>query len=251
MKSAPEDKPGTQRQARIQWLRQYETVDVPLRFPNGTNVSTGLEHLGMVDTILAFARIAQEYDRYGAQDDDIGSHLSEKEKPTPVQHTQLPLPGWEQLPSFQNLPPVYQRIFPKKLKPTMREPPYPKPPRHHTRTNPHTWKNPVRLTPRFLTRNYWRFWDKLTWSRPKTADVQGDWVSCPYEEVLLWERGEFQKLNYLPPQSRNLDPRFRSRLSEASPPVTDWVQVRKQKEKSKTMVDRVMQRSKSGNKGGW
>lgn len=237
----------TQRQARIQWLKQHETLDIPLRFPKNTGVRTGIENDGVIETIQAFAKVAQEYYKYGPpRGVEPASQLTEREMPTEEAYTVFPLPRTDTLPSFEKLPLVFQKIFPRKLKPTMREPVMPKPPRAQTKSNPGTWKNPVRLTPRLLTRQYQRLWDSLVWVRPKTEDVKGDWVRCSYESMLLYEQGRFEELRELDKQKRwAMEAGPRSRITPMSGSEAAWLREQQRSESNGT-VDRagVQQRSR-------
>ncbi|AFR97120.2 hypothetical protein C343_05255 [Cryptococcus neoformans C23] len=86
------------------------------------------------------------------------------------------------------LPSNLSRIFPTDPRKTrsLPLPPYPPPRPKHTRSNPHTWSLPRKLSGRLVRRIYKRLWDKLIWVRP----VKGDkWKKCGYGELQDWGQG--------------------------------------------------------------
>lgn len=213
--------------------------------PLGSGVQTGNENKGWVESLHAFAKIGQSYGKYGIISEAPVAHLTEKEQPTESAYNSIPLPRGYDLPSFKLLPYNLQMVFPKKLKPTMREPPMPKPPRHETKGNPKTWKHPVRLTPRLLTRAYQRIWDELVWTRPEGQDPQGEWVQCRYEEVLLWEQGRWEELDQVRRTSEfRLSPAIKQCVSDMTQSEAFWVRRNREVKESKGRVDRVLDKHK-------
>lgn len=233
----------SQRQVRVQWLKEYESVDVPLLMPRGSGVYTGNEGKGMAESLHAFAKIGKAYREYGSVSEAPVSHFTEDEVPTDERFTAIGLPNGRELPAFERLPTSLQMLFPTKLKPTLREPPMPKPPRHETRANPKTWKHPVRLTPRLLTRSYQRIWDELSWTRPEGKDREGPWVRCGYEEVLLWEQGRWEELERTRRTSdHRLDPAVRERVMPMTPEESYWVKHGKERKATRATINRLLER---------
>ena len=129
--------------------------------------ATGWEGKGIVEALQALSGL-REVPHHQAMVHDID---------------QVGLLRGRDLPTFPNLSPILQRIFPFKLRPTLREPPFPRPPSGMTRSNPGTWHHPVRLDARLRRRVYARFWESLVWVR------QGDkgWVKCTHQGMREWE----------------------------------------------------------------
>ena len=170
--------------------------------PYGSGVFTGLEGKGVVETLMTFAKVNNAYEAYQPEiEPKPTSSSSAASQQTKSGHARLPRA--QELPTFPLLSPEYRRIFPQKLKPTMREPPLPRPPKGHTRNNPKTWSNPSELTVRSITRVYTRLWESLSWSRPSSTEAYSwapqngkdeHWQKCSYEEVLLWEQKRWDDL---------------------------------------------------------
>jgi hypothetical protein len=230
------------RQARSQWQREVDNVEVPLAMPLGTGVTTGLENSGVVETLQAFGKVGKAYQQYGEpQDEDVISHYSEREQPTDPIFTMYDMPLTSTLPSYHRLSPVLQKIFPVKLRPTHREPVMPRPPRHETKLNPKTWRHPVRLTPRLITRTYQRLWDDLPWVRPKGEAVDGAWVKCSYEEVLLWQRKDWGALKKAENRTKaGFRPTVQARFSNATPSEDFWAKQKIGRKSSKATIDRLL-----------
>ena len=164
---------------------------------------TGWEQKGVVESLKlitgdynAATQILEE-----DQVDDDGNYITDEAPVLGNRETSRPRPGGDhdpglprghELPTFVNLSPRLQRIFPIKLKPTLREAPYPRPPPREQRQTPHRWGRPMTLRPRLVQRMYRRLWDALAWVRPKASLEHGQvaWVRCSYEEMRQYERGE-------------------------------------------------------------
>lgn len=173
--------------------------------------------------------------------EDVISHYSEREQPTDPAFTTYDLPLTCNLPSYHRLSPVLQKIFPVKLRPTRREPVMPRPPRHETKLNPKTWRHPVRLTPRLVTRTYQRIWDGLSWVRPQGEAVDGPWVKCSYEEVLLWQRKEWDALKAAENKSKaGFRPAIQARFSNMTPQEEYWTKHKKGRKGTKATIDRLL-----------
>ncbi len=145
------------------WHRDWEEVKVPLVLPQISGKlfpSTGWEGNGVVEGLRVLAGLE-------------ASGLSES--------------GANNTPLFPStsphLSPILRRIYPVKLRPTLREPSVPRPPPRMTRSNPSTWHYPVRLDARLLRRTYARLWNSLVWLRP----VEDGWEKCSYEQMREWE----------------------------------------------------------------
>ena len=230
------------RQVKTQWQREVDNVEVPLIMPLGTGVTTGLEATGVVETLQAFAKVGKAYEQYGEpSEDDVISHLSEREQPTDPTFTIYDLPRTSTLPSYHRMSPVMRKIFPVKLRPTHREPVMPRPPRHETKLNPKTWRHPVRLTPRLVTRTYQRLWDELAWVRPQGEAVDGPWVKCSYEEVLLWQRKDWDALrNAANKRKAGFQPAVQARFSNMTPQEEYWTQHKKGRKSTKETITRLL-----------
>lgn len=149
------------RKAVKAWHRNWKDTRVPLALPQTTggklNPSTGWEGHGVVDALRILSGVAG------------------RSSPVPHEHITSP----RDLPTFNHLTPVLQRIFPSKSKPSLREPVFPQPPPRMVRCNPNKWRRPVRLDARLLRRTYARLWESLSWVRP----AKDGWVKCHYGQI--------------------------------------------------------------------
>ena len=229
------------RKARAQWQKEVDSINVPLLMPTGTGIETGLEGSGVVETIQAFANVSHAYAKLRS---DNYEEEEELQAGTPITeyHTRYPFPRVDHLASFRSLPPVLQKIFPIKLKPTRREPPFPRPPRHETKLNPKTWKHPILLTPRVISRAYGQVWNELEWTRPKGRDPAGPWVSCSYEEVLLWGQGRWDELDEATSaKAAGWSIGTQARVSREPESTSDyWLRWKKGRKETKSAIDRML-----------
>ena len=171
--------------------QRWSSVNPPIYLPKGSGASTGWENKGIVDTLRAFAGVGDtvlqgRYFGLAARPPPRRSSFDSMPRP----EKRVILPGPHVLQTFHRLPPHIQRIFPIKLKPTIREPPYPRPPRHETKDEKLLWAHPVPLTNRLIRVAYEMVWNRLEWSRPVVRGDNSEWAKCSYDEMKAWERGE-------------------------------------------------------------
>ena len=222
------------RQAILEWRRQWDKVGVPIVLPKGSGYSTGWEDRGIVETIRAFAGVGETVidGRFSGSGSGGPPRRLTSTRDLPRQGDREVLPGPSTLPTFHNLSPVMQRIFPIKLKPTHREPPYPRPPRHETRETRKIWSHPVPLSSRMVRVIYENIWHGLEWVRPLTRDGQGKWVKCTYDEMRAWESGMDLPRTSPPARTRSgkdpLPPERPHKWSNTTENEEMWYSARKQ-----------------------
>ena len=177
------------RQTLLAWQARWNTVTPPIYFPKGSGVSNGWEDKGIVDGLRAFAGVGNLL-MHGRHYDVPQPRRLKQTADLPNAESRVILPGPEHLPTYHALSPVLRRIFPIKLKPTLREPPYPRPARHETKSEKLLWDHPVPLTKRVIRVAYECVWNRMEWVRPVSHDNLNDWVKCSFAEMKAWEAGQ-------------------------------------------------------------
>lgn len=151
------------------WRFAWDESPVPIVLPpNPHGTVTGWEGKGIVETLEALAAVSQPA--------VVPPSPVAPKVPPPV--LSGPDPRYPRtLPSFANLAPSLQRIFPQTMR--IGSPPdaLAKPRPAHTRQTPKLWREPRRLDLRLIRRTYQRFYESLPWievayEEPNSLEVE-------------------------------------------------------------------------------
>ncbi|WVQ94839.1 hypothetical protein IAU59_001922 [Kwoniella sp. CBS 9459] len=217
----------TRKEAERSLVRDWELVKPPIALPllksqpvhlplrEDEKAGASVASLGRMssesDRMISNLRLLAGLDRPGHPSLDL--NLDPRSKPpSPTIASQPPnlitIRESLDLAPLAALPTLTSLLFPRKLSPTLREPPLDPPRPKAVRQNPTTWSLPRRLDDRLLRRVYKRLWDSLVWVRPVTRTpspssyagkaieafeaVEERWKKCSHDEMKAYNRGELE-----------------------------------------------------------
>jgi hypothetical protein len=176
---------------RIKWKADLTLTPVPMIMPQVPEMSlprTGWEGQGVAEALRMWAGVGKTVMPLDIKQNPPKRVARQK----PRGDTSTIITDLAQLPTYNLLTPQQQRLFPRNLKPTRREPLYPVPSYSKTRTNPRTWATPRSLDVRMLRRTYHSVWERSVWVKPVLKKGSSNannltWEQCTYDDIVRLE----------------------------------------------------------------